>query len=442
MKLKISAWIFAALATLVVLMGSCKIDGDEIGLNIQPPGDELKLAITDTITAVAFSVREDSVRTDKLPTSLLGSYYDPVFGKTTASLYTEMLLSNILLDFGEGAVIDSVVLSLAYQNIWGDTASYQTFRVFELTDSLNIDSAYFSNRTHSYDHINELGSVTVIPTTDSVLMDTVKVAPHLRIPLSQALASKFLGANPDVYSSNTSFRQFFKGLFITADPVDEAGKGALSTFSLLAENTNLRIYYQNDENDSLTYTFYITSGAARYSHYEHYDYEHASPEFRQQVIEGDTSLGSDILYMQPLGGVKTYLHFPGLAALGSQIGENENMAVNEAQIFFSLFDPEPALDPPPRLVLAKLTNDEGSTTLLDDQREGEVYFGGFYNKENKEYMFRLNRYVQQRLLDPEGEDFGLALLIPGASSVPQRVLLNGSAAENGRIRIIIKHTNF
>lgn len=442
MKIKTSAWIFAALLTFVVLIGSCNKNGDEIGLNIQPPGDELKLAINDTITAVAFSVREDSVRTDKMPTSLLGSYYDPVFGKTTASLFTEVLLSNILLDFGNGAGIDSVVLSLAYQNIWGDTASYQTFRVFELTESLNIDSAYFSNRMHNYDQINELGSVTLIPTTDSVLIDTVKVAPHLRIPLSHALGNKFLEANPDVYSSDINFREFFKGMFITADPVDEAGKGALSAFSLFSENTSLKIYYHNNDNPSLTYTFLITNNAARYNHYEHYDYEHAAPEFRQQVIEGDTNLGKEILYMQPLGGVKTFLHFPGLKALGSQIGENETIAINEARIYFSMLDPEPALDPPPRLVLAKLTDEKGSTTLLDDQREGEVYFGGFYNQDTKEYMFRLNRYIQQRLLNPEGEDFGLALLIPGASSVPQRVILNGSEADTGRIRLVIRHTKF
>jgi hypothetical protein len=440
--MKISAYVFFALTALALLAASCTKKADEIGLNIQPPGDELLLSSTDTISVVAYSALEDSVRTDELSTSILGSFFDPVFGKTTASIFTEIRLTNVQLNFGAGAVIDSIVLSLAHLSIYGDKTSPQTFRVFEMTENINIDSAYYSNRMHSYDQANELGSISIVPPTDSTMVDTIKVAPRLRIPLNQVLANKLLSGDSTNFSSNENFRQFFKGLFITADPAVASGQGALITYNLLTDRTNLTVYYHNDVADSLKYTFLITSSSARYNHYEHYDYMDADPQFRQQVIEGNTDLGNELLYLQALGGVRTYLKIPSLSALGAMIasGNMPMISVNEAQIIFTNNETNGALAPPSRLVIGKVIDDAGLTTLLDDQREGEGYFGGFYNTGNSDYRFRLSRYVQNRILNPDAEDFGLVLIIPGASSVPQRVVLNGTAAESGSIKLVIKYT--
>lgn len=436
------AYIFLALTGIALLIFSCTKEADIIGLNIQPPGDEMGLSVTDTIGLVSYSVREDSVNTSNLPTSLLGSLFDPVFGKTTASIYSEIRLSNVQLDFGAGAAIDSIVLSLKFKSLWGDSSSMQTFRVFEMTENIEVDSTYYSTHVVDYNETTELGSISISPPTDSIMVDTVKLAPHLRIPLNQVLADKLLDGSSEDFVSNDEFRKFLKGLYITADPVQESGKGALITFEMYNSLTNLTVYYRNNDKDSLKYIFYITNDGARFNHFEHYDYADADPLFRQQVIDGDKTLGQDIIYLQPLGGVRTNLHIPSLVTLGNEIqsGERTMIAVNEAKIVFSNFESDPFLDPPSRLLLAKITDEEGSTMFLDDQREGENYFGGYYNKSNMTYTFRLNRYVQDRLLNPGEEDFGLALLVPGASSVPQRVILNGSAAGSGEIKLVIKYT--
>lgn len=440
--MKFNAPVIVVLTTLALIISACTKEADKIGLDIQPPGDRLHLFETDTITAVAYSVREDSVRTDELTYSLLGSYFDPVFGKVTSSIYTEIRLSNATLNFGDAPVIDSLVLSLAYHSIWGDSTTMQTFRVYEMTENIHLDSAYYSTTVTAYDFGNELGSVSVIPSTDSIMIDSVKYAPVLRIPLNQRLADKLLTGTSEDFVSNEKFRLFMKGLYITADPVDAIGTGALITLNLLTENTSLIAYYHNQEKDSLKYTFSITSTSARYGHYNHYNYQDADPVFRQQVIEGNTALGSDRIYLQPLGGVKTYLKFPSLNTLGSMIksGEMATISVNEARIFFTNAEPEFALPVPSRLVLAKLTDADGSTTFLDDQREGDSYFDGYYRSDPNHYRFRLSRYVQQRLLNPESEDLGIALVIPSASSVPERVVLNGSNTEEGRIRLVITYT--
>lgn len=440
--MKLNAPFLLVLTALALLIGACTKEADKIGLDIQPPGDRLNMFETDTITVVAWSVREDSVRTDELLTSILGSYFDPVFGKTTASVFTEVMLSTATLDFGDNPVIDSLVLNLAYVSIWGDSITTQTFRVFEITENIHFDSAYYSTTITPYDQANELGSVSLIPSTDSIVIDTVKYAPVLRIPLNQRLADKLLTGTSEDFISNDKFRQFFKGLYITADPVNASGQGALVTFNLLTDNTNLIVYYHNQEKDSLKYTLSITSASARYSHYNHYNYEDADPDFRQQVLDGNTLLGNQKIYLQSLGGVKTYLQIPSLNTLGSRIksGEMPMISVNEARIFFNNSESEPALPPPSRLVLAKITDDKGSTTFLDDQREGDSYYDGYFRSDPNHYRFRLSRYVQNRLLNPESEDLGIVLVIPSASSVPERTVLNGSRADEGRIRLVVTYT--
>lgn len=434
---KILKFSVAALAVLIAsaqFITSCTKEADKIGLNIQPPGDKLNVFVSDTFSVIAYSLPEDSVRTDETNTSMLGSVFDPVFGKTTASIFTELRLTSTQLDFGAGASIDSIVLTLSYRGIWGDSATVQTFRVFELNESIHVDSAYFSN---SFTALGpQIGFEQTIPYIDSIPVDTIKVAPYLRIPLNEnnTLATKLLSGTSDDFSTNDKFRAFFKGICITSDPADMPGKGALLTYNLLDERSNLTVYYKNTEKDSLKYSFFITNAGARYNQYNHFGYEDAAPDFKQQVLNGDTTLGAHKIYLQPMSGVKTHLRFPTLTALGSKI------SINEARLVFTNIDSDSPFANPLRLVVGKITDEKGTTTLTDDQLEGDNYYGGYYNSESKNYQFRISLYAQDRILNPTADDFGLALLIPGAASVSQRVILNGSAAASNPLKLIVTYT--
>jgi hypothetical protein len=436
--IKRSVYVVFVITALTLALNSCKKEETNIGIGIQPPGDEILLSFTDTVTAVAYSRREDSVRTDRLNTSMLGSIYDPVFGITTASVYTELKLSTLEHKFGDGAAIDSIIMSLSILGVQGDSLTPITFRVFELDEQLYFDSAYYSNQ-HTAIKETELGMLTMVPSTDSIMLDSVMFAPHLRFNLNGALAEKLLSGSDEDYENNESFRTFFKGIYITADQVNASGQGSIITMNLLTEMSNITVYYHNDEKDSLKYVFNFTTASARYSHYEHYDYIHANADFREHVIDGNTALGSNSLYLQSTGGVRSYLSFPSLKTLG---GDTVVMAINEARLIFSVNDEVQFLRTPPRIIVAKAINEEGSTTFLEDQAiEGDPYFGGYYNSERKEYSFRLNRFVQKQILKPDAEDdFGLVLLIPNASSVAERLILGGGNADEGRIRLAITYS--
>ncbi len=63
----------------------------------------------------AYTVAPDTLRSDEYalnPNISLGVFNDPTFGKTKTSFYTQLRLSVLNPDFGENAVVDSVVLEL------------------------------------------------------------------------------------------------------------------------------------------------------------------------------------------------------------------------------------------------------------------------------------------------------------------------------------------
>ncbi len=76
----------------VVLTISCSKPAGLIGLKIQPEDSKLNVSWTDTATIYAYSVPDDSVRSDELSQTLLGSMKDPVFGQTVSSVYTQFMI--------------------------------------------------------------------------------------------------------------------------------------------------------------------------------------------------------------------------------------------------------------------------------------------------------------------------------------------------------------
>jgi len=129
-----------------LIVFACQKDPSEIGLNIQPPNSVIDAFFTDSISLYGHSELVDSVRTSNTSVSLLGSYYDPIFGTTTANLYTQFLISSSGIDFGENPELDSLVVFFNYSGFYGDTTTPQTIRVYELKEALSIDSSYYSNQ--------------------------------------------------------------------------------------------------------------------------------------------------------------------------------------------------------------------------------------------------------------------------------------------------------
>jgi len=99
---------------LSVVIFSCHKDPTRIGLELQPSEDQMNVYMSDTTTIIAHSMLYDSVRTDETSVTMLGSYFDPVFGSSTVSLYTQLMLSSTSVNFGDNPVLDSIIFSYIF----------------------------------------------------------------------------------------------------------------------------------------------------------------------------------------------------------------------------------------------------------------------------------------------------------------------------------------
>ncbi len=444
-----------------MILYSCK-EPDQIGLE-QIKGEKLGVDIIDipgiipgtkdSIYLLAHSVKEESVKTNKLTLNLLGSILDPVFGSTTASIYTQIQLSTNNVNLGNAPGLDSLVLRLAYKSYYGDITTSQNVNVYELSSGLSTDSTYYSyndntknNKAAHYSTI--IGSKTnfVPRPNDTVKVNGVKIEPHLRITITdlEFIKKIFEASGTSNLANNANFVNFIKGLYITADPV--SSNGAIMYFDMYSAITGLTLYYNNTINDTVkhsSYNFTINSNCVIFNSYNH-DYSASTqPQFLKQLINSpqDTILGNQALYLQAMGGVKTKILFPGIMKLKN----NGNIAINKAELIIraNLTDPTNATyTSPPQLVLLRSTS-SGTLILPPDILQGANYFGGIYDSQKKEYRFRLTFYIQDLLNGNIKGDKGLYLSVDGASYNAQRIVLNGiKPTETSRnLKLQITYTN-
>jgi len=427
--------IFVVLG-LALALSSCNKKPEQIGIGVIPDVGKLTAFYTDTISVVAYSLIEDSIRTDEPSNILLGSIKDPVFGKTSAGFYTQFSLSTNGHSFGDNPVLDSLVLQIAYAGYYGDTTTTQYVRAYEMEEQIFPDSIYHSKRVIPCG-ATDYANYTFDPRPNSpfvYLGDTL--SPLIRIRLSDIssdLGNKLLNATEDEMASKENFQAFFKGLHLVTDQVTSGG--AVTYLNLTANLSRMTIYYSNDTEDSLRYDFYVASSNARFNHFDHNAYADADETFKQQLINGDTLLGNKKIYVQSMGGVKTFIRFPHLGNFANTLGHK--VLINEAKLILTNYDPDTVLTPPSQLALVAGTEEKGKYKVLEDQLEGDNYFGGTYKESVNAYEFRLTRKVQQIILDgPTEPNYGLYTFVLGSSSKSNRLIINGSQPEPDTLKAL------
>jgi hypothetical protein len=264
--------------------------------------------------------------------------------------------------------------------------------------------------------------------------DTASAA--LRINLSNynlGLADYLINIDTMLMDSNDLFIDYFKGLYITTDPVSTGG--SLINFDLFSNRSLMILYYSNDEEDSLDFEYPITVITQYASKYEH-DLSAGSPDFVQQVVEGDTSLGSNKYYVQGVAGVASVIKIPNMPSW-NRLG---NVALNEAKLVLAGNTEDTLYAPPIKLALAEIGSDGTYSFLLDESGGQTNYFGGEYKASTRSYTFRITRYLQSLIDDPTKENNGLYLIVRGGSIYPNRFVFNGNAPESDTTRLHLEIT--
>lgn len=432
-KLLIPALAFSIICGLTFT--SCTND-DSIGLNIQPPSDQIEVEFSNASSLIAYSKIDDSVRTDEVAQCIAGYYYDPVFGYTYSEFATQVRLSANNVDFGSNPVADSIVLNMKYYTVYSDTKRNNkiTLNVYKLNEAISKDSDYYSNRP-----INKgilIGSKTFLPNSkDSVYFDGGNKPPMVRIKLDPSFANELITASQNGHlTTNTEFLNYLNGIVVS--PSTNIAGGALISFDNLSAYTNITFYYHNDSGTG-KYAFDMNSNCARYSFFNHYNYANANAALKAQV-DGDTALGNQKLYLQPMAGTRIKIRFPNIKAA---LVSGKDIAINKAELIIPYSTDDVTSNIFTRPVKMNLTRNSADTSnvYVEDQVYSASTFGGDINTSKGYYSFILTRYIQNIISHPE-DDYGLYLYVSGNAVRPYRVIINGPGNLTNPMKLKVTYT--
>lgn len=434
-------FILAALFFLMVF-SACKKEDDlaeDDSLNYKPADDELNVTVIDTASVFARSLRYDSIPTYNLSLSLIGSYHDPIFGRTEAKTYTQLRLPTSNVDFGNinNLEIDSVVLAMRINTVYG-SPTHHRFRIREIDEPFESAEYYnYSSLQVKEGDMVEPGFGVIKPDPNTPLLVNDQVLdPQVRIRLKKEIGQRiFQASGSQNLATPSSFNEFFKGMLIETDNGNQtSGQGSLITFDLLSEQSNVTIYYRNTTNgNNLSFTFNINNDAERFTAFEH---EYEGTDVYAQMSGAET--GVEELFLQAGGGVQAEIEIPFV----KDFVREDFLAVNKAELIFPINNDKTGIYPPiNRFFIFKV--EDGETTSIIDQFEGESHVNGYLDLVNSQYRINISRHLQQILY---GSQENVKLLIrPGLSSVSaNRTVLFGTDNEdkNKRIRLRIAFTKF
>lgn len=436
---------YFVLASLLLCCAACEKPEDDLGLALTPQEDLLGLStIIDSVDVQAYTVLADSARTSALSRAMIGDLEHPVFGSTQSSLYTQIRLSALSVDFaGDGedsdVIIDSLVLALSFypsDSAYGEVDA-MNFSVKRIIDEAHLepDTIYYSDDQIEVGEelLGDPSAVFLPNPADSVDVGGERLGPQLRFILKDEFAQELLSESQletSAFDDVSEFLDFFRGVEVSAERL--MGDGSILTFDLLHPDSKMTLYYQNADEDSLEFDFNINASAQRFLHFEH-DYS-ASPV---QTLLDDPGTQDEVLYMHASSGLNVIVDLSTVL----QIADTADLAFNKVEIVIPV---DESADPDsyefPNRMFAVYQNDDGNTISIPDIFEGEIHSDGFYDEDANEYRVNVTRFAQQ--LATGVIDTPMIQLIPVNNSItPNFVPLKGVGVDGGA-RLIITYTEY
>ncbi len=453
-KFKINQNIPALFTGLILIIFYSCNEPNDLGMDLLPSNDLVRInSLVETESISSYTFREYPIRTDEPSKSLLGVFNDPLFGKTEINFASQFRLQ-YQPDFGTNAVVDSVRLFLYYRFLYGDTTTMQRIKIYELDESLIIDTTSASGGSYDYPYYQDvdlksmaspiqIGELEFTPQVaqDSASGDTLYQL--LKVPLDISLGEKLVNADSSQTKNNDVFLEYFKGLYIEAEKDDPEGGTVLyleASSRSSFQGSALLVYYNNDENiaeeepDTLYNAYVITNLCARVNSISH---DYSGTPFETN-LNNDTGPADSLIYVQATGGLKSKVLIDNL----SLWRDSANTAINKAVLVFQVDTIASEIDkfPPPSQLLFTYINEDGDEYLPVDYAFSHIFYGGVLNTNNYTYSFNITQHLQ-RIIDGETENLGFFLTTAYKNSEAKRVVLKGSSSKTG-IRLIITYSKY
>lgn len=254
MKIRFVLPKLTVLLIAIVVLASCEDDFGTIGSEIFE-GQNIDIILDDTAKVVAYSERLKPVQTNALPANSLGIYNDPVFGKSTVNLVSQVTLSETDPDFGEAPEVAKATLYLPFfseETVVGETTTFELDSVFgaqpikislyesnyflrDLDPTSNFEESqlYYSNQKNLFDNFQGalIGEILdFVPSDDGFTInegedDEEILAPGIRVELPlEFFQEKILaaGGSQDLVSAN-NFKNYFRGIYFKVESATDDG---------------------------------------------------------------------------------------------------------------------------------------------------------------------------------------------------------------------------
>ncbi|MDN3595657.1 DUF4270 domain-containing protein [Zunongwangia endophytica] len=396
----------ATVPVVIFLLASCDEDFSNVGGEVigNPSGVEVREYDINAYTVDLKSIESNrnflvGVSPNQIThyPRLLGVYNHPVFGQKLASVLSQVSISQTSPQFPDGAILDSVVLNMPYysretRNADGDSEytldSIYGSGAFKLSiyesnyflsdydpdQNFEKRQKYYSDQQDVFEqflnddpiYVNEnftpsANRIRIIRPNGEGENDTVYNAPSLRVKLDKEFFQQkiFDKEGSQELSSQSNFKDYFRGLFLKAEPVGNSGSMILFNF---ASSSGVKMYYSyeeetTDDEDQTVDVKVIDSLGLNFTGNRVNTFK---GEYPQQVQE-DIANRSDNLYID--GGEGTI----GVVELFNDVEledlRAENLIINEANLELYLKSDEMGgAEEPSRIYLYDIDN---NSVLVD-----------------------------------------------------------------------------
>lgn len=268
---------FAVVLITAISLVSCDNELNSLGdglIGVDPN----ETILQQEFEVTTFSGPVNPVQTDNFNSYVLGTYTDPVFGVSQYSIVSQLAPSFLNPNFDQDTdpttipVLESVFIEIPYYSTITDFDGVNTtyeldsiygsggmeLKIYRNKFLLNdFDPAnpgqsatYFSDSRSSIDAVTTGANAELlysessfVPRSDEIIItdedgETVeRKSPRLRIPLNEPAQLQYwsdilLNSDPENYRSITNFKDFFRGVYITAEPTSPQEIGTLVHLNL------------------------------------------------------------------------------------------------------------------------------------------------------------------------------------------------------------------
>ena len=399
----------------VIVIFSCKKETSSfVGDNILPESDKFGTKYFEFDNIQGVTVMGERLQTNgKSSAAMLGSInFNDEYGQSKADFMVQTRLSVENPSFGANPVVDSVKFTMLYSGsdvenfYYGDTTSDLTFKIYELTESIYIDSAYYSDHDAStmYDESTPICTQTISPSPKSGFIE---------LTLDNTFGEKVI-ADPTKLTDNEVYLEAFKGLYVTTNIVMSGG--VMLYLNLSSPNSQVTIYYHNDT-DTADFDLIINSLSTEFGMFKNTGHNNI-----------DFNNSSDFIYTQPMAGIRGKIDLSPV----KMFADSERYTINKAELIFNYYAGQ--YNEPNKLFLQVA---DGKTDTINVPRDYSMgYYNGKYDEDNNTYSFVITKHVTDVISGTQ--EFSDLYLYPNdfKTTANRATLINNFDNKNIKLKII------